>query len=78
MRTSVSALVTEHLREFATTPATKNVALAKLLEEFRESRKNGPHFSASDRLSREDLYDRDARRREYEESLREEQMPSKE
>lgn len=60
--TSVSALVREHLEALAKRDE-KSGSLLKLIGEFRESRKSGPHFSAAGRLSREEIHDRNALRR---------------
>lgn len=68
--TSVSALVRERLREIASDGAVEsaNEQLLRTLEEVRQSMiARGSKFSAADRLSREELYDRAARRREEEE-----------
>lgn len=68
--TSVSALVRERLREIASDGAVEspNEQLLRTLEEVRQSMiARGSEFSAADRLSREELYDRAARRREEEE-----------
>ena len=60
--TSVSAIVRKNL-EALTASEGKAQSVLKLIHEFRGSRKNGPHFSASDRLSREEIHDRNAVRR---------------
>lgn len=68
--TSVSALVREHLQEIASNGAVEspNEQLLRTLDEVRKSMiARGSTFSAADRLPREELYDRAARRREEEE-----------
>ena len=68
--TSVSALVRESLREIASNRAVEspNEQLLRALDEVRQSMiARGSKFSAADRLPREELYDRAARRREEEE-----------
>ena len=71
--TSVSALVRDSLRSLTRgeTRENPNEELLRTLAEVRESmRARGVQFRAADRLSREELHDRDARRREHEEDLR--------
>ncbi len=73
--TSVSALVRNFLRKMAQDGAVEspNKRLLRTLAEIDESmRARGSQFSAADRLAREDLYDRAARRREDEEALKRE------
>ena len=68
--TSVSALVRGALEEIASNSAavSPNEQLLRALDEVRESMiARGSTFSAADRLPREELYDRAARRREEEE-----------
>jgi len=65
--TSVSALVRSALAEIASNSAgeSPNEELLRTLDEIRESMiARGSKFSAADNLPREELYDRDARRRE--------------
>lgn len=71
--TSVSALVRDALKEIASNGAweSPNEELLRTLNEIRESMiARGSKFSAADRLPREELYDRAARRREEEEHRR--------
>ena len=68
--TSVSALVRGALEEIASNSAAEspNEQLLRTLDEIRESMiARGSKFSAADRLPREELYDRAARRREEQE-----------
>ena len=65
--TSVSALVRSALEEIASNSVgeSPNEELLRTLDEIRESMiARGSKFSAADNLPREELYDRDARRRE--------------
>lgn len=71
--TSVSALVRSALEEIASSGAAEspNEQLLRTLDEIRASMiARGSKFSAADNLPREELYDRDARRREHEENLK--------
>ncbi len=68
--TSVSALVRERLREIASDRAIESPKeqLLRTLDKVSQSMiARGSKFSAADRLPREELYDRAARRREEEE-----------
>ena len=60
--TTVSAIVRKNL-EALTSGQDKSQSLLQRIREFRDSRQNGPHFSASSRLSREETHDRNALRR---------------
>ena len=71
--TSVSALVRGALEEIASNGAgeSPNEELLRTLDEIRASLiARGSKFRAADNLPREELYDRDARRREHEEHLK--------
>ncbi len=71
--TSVSALVRTALEEIASNGAAEspNEELLRTLDAVRESMiARGSTFSAADRLPREELYDRAARRREEQEHRR--------
>jgi len=68
--TSVSALVRSALEEIASNRATERPGeqLLRTLSEIRESMiARGSKFSAAGRLTREELHDRAARRREEQE-----------
>ena len=71
--TSVSALVRGVLQEIASNSAAESPN-EELLRTFAEVRASliarGSQFRASDNLSREELYDRDTRRREHEEHVK--------
>lgn len=73
LETSVSAIVREQIRSLANGEIRETAVqrFRRTLKEIDESmRARGCQFSAADRLSREELYDRDARRREHEEHLK--------
>ncbi|MEO8097103.1 MAG: hypothetical protein ABI811_05335 [Acidobacteriota bacterium] len=57
MRTSVSAIVRVELEKLASSKPPRNEAMAKFFEEYDRAHKHGPGFSASSRLTREELYD---------------------
>lgn len=68
--TSVSAMVRDALKEIATNGAVESPTeqLLRTIDEVHASLiARGSKFSAADRLPREELYDRAARRREEEE-----------
>ena len=70
---SVSALVRNYLHSLARDEnrETASERLIRTLDEVHESlRARGSTFSAANRLPREELYDRAARRREFEENLK--------
>jgi 2-oxo-4-hydroxy-4-carboxy--5-ureidoimidazoline (OHCU) decarboxylase len=72
-QTSVSKLVQEQLAKLSTQESEFD-RLQRMqneyFEKFDRERKNGPYFDASQRMTRDEVHDRTARRMEHEEALR--------
>lgn len=70
MDTSLSALVRDYLNKVGTDETDEERGKRMLQEMFEQFDRDGIGISAGDRLSRDELYDRDRARREAEDAAR--------